>query len=114
MIARGMRNTQVCKVAPVPGETKVWQYITLMMRIFLIVCPGVVYNKAGDSETDAVLKGVVRVENLADATEHIGDVLQRVKPEYLVRLFLVTARPPGGCHATADEHAPAGSGARTS
>ena len=29
-----------------PGETKVWQYITLMKRIFLIDCPGVVYNKA--------------------------------------------------------------------
>ncbi len=54
----------MCKVAPVPGETKVWQYITLMKRIFLIDCPGVVYNKTDDSETDAVLKGVVRVENL--------------------------------------------------
>lgn len=57
-------HVQVCKVAPVPGETKVWQYITLMKRIFLIDCPGVVYNKTDDSETDAVLKGVVRVENL--------------------------------------------------
>jgi len=37
---------QVCNVAPVPGETKVWQYITLMKRIFLIDCPGVVYNGA--------------------------------------------------------------------
>ena len=55
---------QVCNVAPVPGETKVWQYITLMKRIFLIDCPGVVYNKTEDSETDIVLKGVVRVENL--------------------------------------------------
>jgi len=57
----------VCKVAPVPGETKVWQYITLMKRIFLIDCPGVVYSRAGDSETQSVLKGVVRVENLARA-----------------------------------------------
>lgn len=55
---------QVCKVAPVPGETKVWQYITLMKKIFLIDCPGVVYHKTDDSETQAVLKGVVRVENL--------------------------------------------------
>ena len=35
-----------------------WQYITLMKRIFLIDCPGVVYP-VGDSETDTVLKGVV-------------------------------------------------------
>ena len=58
---------QVCKVAPVPGETKVWQYITLMKRIFLIDCPGVVYNKTDDDQTDIVLKGVVRVENLVSA-----------------------------------------------
>ena len=59
---------QVCKVAPVPGETKVWQYITLMKRIFLIDCPGVVYNKNDDDQTDIVLKGVVRVENLVSCT----------------------------------------------
>jgi len=49
---------KVCKVAPIPGETKVWQYITLTKRIFLIDCPGVVYHN-NDSETDVVLKGVV-------------------------------------------------------
>lgn len=49
---------QVCKVAPIPGETKVWQYITLTKKIFLIDCPGVVYQN-NDSETDIVLKGVV-------------------------------------------------------
>jgi nuclear GTP-binding protein len=75
---------QVCKTAPVPGETKVWQYITLMKRIFLIDCPGVVYHRTNDSESDAVLKGVVRVEGLEDATQHVAPVLQRVKPEYLV------------------------------
>lgn len=75
---------QVCKTAPVPGETKVWQYITLMKRIFLIDCPGVVYHRTHDSESDAVLKGVVRVEGLEDATAHVGPVLDRVKPEYLV------------------------------
>jgi len=51
-------------VAPIPGETKVWQYITLMKKIFLIDCPGVVYHKTDDTDTQAVLKGVVRVENL--------------------------------------------------
>lgn len=30
-------------------------------------------------------QGVVRVENLEDATEHVPTVLERVKPEYLVR-----------------------------
>ena len=73
-------------MAPIPGETKVWQYITLMKRIFLIDCPGVVYHNR-DSETNVVLKGVVRVGNLADATEHIQEVLRRVKKEYLMRAY---------------------------
>ena len=37
---------------------QVWQYITLMRRIYLIDCPGVVYP-TGDSDTQIVLKGVV-------------------------------------------------------
>uniref|UniRef100_A0A0E0D0L4 Nuclear/nucleolar GTPase 2 n=1 Tax=Oryza meridionalis TaxID=40149 RepID=A0A0E0D0L4_9ORYZ len=79
---------KVCKVAPIPGETKVWQYITLTKRIFLIDCPGVVYQN-NDSETDIVLKGVVRVTNLADASEHIGEVLRRVKKEHLKRAYKI-------------------------
>jgi ribosome biogenesis GTPase A len=42
---------------------QVWQYVTLMRRIFLIDCPGVVYP-TGDTETEIVLKGVVSI-NLA-------------------------------------------------
>ncbi len=82
-----LRSKKVCNVAPIPGETKVWQYITLMKRIFLIDCPGVVYSDTGDTDTDAVLKGVVRVEKLDDATEHIEEILERVKPEYIRRAY---------------------------
>ncbi|KAK1266508.1 hypothetical protein QJS04_geneDACA000498 [Acorus gramineus] len=83
-----LRTKNVCKVAPIPGETKVWQYITLTKKIFLIDCPGVVYQNS-DSETDIVLKGVVRVTNLEDASEHIGEVLKRVKKEHLQRAYKV-------------------------
>ncbi|KAF2312409.1 hypothetical protein GH714_034592 [Hevea brasiliensis] len=83
-----LRTKNVCKVAPIPGETKVWQYITLTKRIFLIDCPGVVYQNS-DSETDIVLKGVVRVTNLQDAAEHIGEVLNRVKKEHLERAYKI-------------------------
>jgi nuclear GTP-binding protein len=57
-IINTLRAKRVCKVAPIPGETKVWQYITLFRKIYLIDCPGVVYPNC-DSETDIVLKGVV-------------------------------------------------------
>ncbi|EXB76300.1 Nucleolar GTP-binding protein 2 [Morus notabilis] len=83
-----LRTKNVCKVAPIPGETKVWQYITLTKRIFLIDCPGVVYQNR-DSETDIVLKGVVRVTNLEDAAEHIGEVLKRVKRVHLERAYKI-------------------------
>ena len=38
--------------------SQVWQYVTLMRRIYLIDCPGVVYP-TGDTETEIILKGVV-------------------------------------------------------
>jgi len=72
-----------CKVAPVPGETKVWQYITLFKRIYLIDCPGVVVDTAGDSETDSVLKGVVRAERLENPEDFIDAIQESVKREHI-------------------------------
>merc|ERR1712178_182920 len=60
--------------------------ITLFRRIFLIDCPGVVYP-TGDSETDIVLKGVVRIEQLEDPDIYIDAVLERVKKEYIVNTY---------------------------
>ena len=44
-------------------------------------------TSANDSETDIVLKGVVRVEALPQPSEHIAVLLQRVKPVYLSRTY---------------------------
>jgi len=84
-----LQSKKVCGVAPVPGETKVWQFLTLTKRVLLIDCPGVVYHREGDSDTDAVLKGVVRVTDIEDATEHVPQVLNRIKPRYLQRAYQV-------------------------
>ncbi|KAM8976672.1 nucleolar GTP-binding protein 2 isoform 2-T2 [Pelodytes ibericus] len=83
-----LRSKKVCNVAPLAGETKVWQYITLMRRIFLIDCPGVVYP-SGDSETDVVLKGVVQVEKIKCPEDHISAVLERAKPEYISKTYRI-------------------------
>ncbi|XP_013874055.1 nucleolar GTP-binding protein 2 [Austrofundulus limnaeus] len=85
-----LRSKKVCNVAPIAGETKVWQYITLMRRIFLIDCPGVVYPSE-DSESDIVLKGVVQVEKIKNPEDHIGAVLERAKPEYIQKTYRVPA-----------------------
>ncbi|XP_032238496.2 nucleolar GTP-binding protein 2 [Nematostella vectensis] len=89
-IINTLKAKKVCKVAPIAGETKVWQYITLMRRIYLVDCPGVVYP-TGDTETEIILKGVVRVENVKEAAEHIPTVLERVKREYLAKTYRVQA-----------------------
>ncbi|KAK0550621.1 GTPase required for pre-60S ribosomal subunit nuclear export and maturation [Tilletia horrida] len=86
-IINTLKKKKVCNVAPIPGETKVWQYITLMRRIYLVDCPGIVPVSAHDSETGTVLKGVVRVENLEYPSEHIPALLRRVKAEYLRRTY---------------------------
>ncbi|XP_009571537.1 PREDICTED: nucleolar GTP-binding protein 2, partial [Fulmarus glacialis] len=83
-----LRSKKVCNVAPIAGETKVWQYITLMRRIFLIDCPGVVYP-SGDTETDIVLKGVVQVEKIKSPEDHISAVLDRAKPEYIRKTYKI-------------------------
>ena len=91
---------QVCKAAPIPGETRVWKYITLFKRIFLIDSPGVVYGnlelphsstdsslRALENETTSVLKGVVRIDNLDDPAQYVDGVLSRVKRAYIVRTY---------------------------
>lgn len=83
-----LRSKKVCKVAPIAGETKVWQYITLMRRIFLIDCPGIVYPSA-ETDTEKVLKGVVRVELVQNPEDYIEDVIKRVRKEYLVKTYKV-------------------------
>lgn len=88
-IINTLKKKKVCNVAPIPGETKVWQYITLMRRIYLVDCPGIVPVGANDSETGTVLKGVVRVENLETPAEHIPALMSRVKPEYLKQTYEV-------------------------
>lgn len=81
-----LRSKKVCSVAPIAGETKVWQYITLTKRIYLIDCPGVVYP-SGNTEIDTVLKGVLRVENVKDPADYVPAVLEKVKPEYLANVY---------------------------
>ena len=48
------RNKKVCKTAPIAGETKVWQYITLMRKIYLIDCPGIVPATGGETDEEKV------------------------------------------------------------
>ena len=86
-VINALRSKKVCNVAPLAGETKVWQYITLFRKIYLIDCPGVIRGSANDSDEDKVLKGVVRVEMVDQPSDYIPAVMSRVKKEYMARTY---------------------------
>lgn len=86
-IINTLRKKKVCTTAPIPGETKVWQYITLMKRIYLIDCPGIVPPSMGDTAEDILLRGVVRVENVENPAQYIPAVLARCQRKHLERTY---------------------------
>lgn len=86
-IINSLRKKKVCKAAPIPGETKVWQYVSLTNRIYLIDCPGVVYKDENDTEVDIVLKGVVRPEKIMDPDYYIEYMLERCKKEDVKKVY---------------------------
>lgn len=88
-IINTLRKKRVCTVAPIPGETKVWQYITLMKRIYLIDCPGVVPPSGATSEQDILLRGVVRVENVENPAQYVAAILQRTQTRHIERTYEV-------------------------
>jgi len=86
-IINTLRKKKVCVVAPIAGETKVWQYITLMKRIYMIDCPGIVPPNQSDTDEDLLLRGSVRVENVEYPAQYIPAVLRRVQPRHLQRTY---------------------------
>ena len=74
-VINSLKKRKVCKSAPIPGETRVWQYVALTKRIYLIDCPGVVYFGEGKDAVEVVLKGCVRAEKLEDAPYYIPALL---------------------------------------
>jgi len=44
-VINALMKKACCKAAPIPGQTKTWQYITLTKRIYLIDCPGIVHDE---------------------------------------------------------------------
>ena len=86
-VINALRSKKVCNVAPLAGETKVWQYITLFRKIYLIDCPGVVHGSGNETDEEKVLKGVVRVEMVEQPSDYVPAVMKRVKKEYMARTY---------------------------
>jgi len=88
-IINTLKKQACCKAAPIPGETRVWQYVALTKRIYLIDCPGVV-NDAGNDASDRILKSVLRAEKIEEPLEHIPRILEKVKKEYLQKIYKIS------------------------
>ena len=86
-IVNTLQAKKVCAVAPISGETKVWQCIALMCRIYLIDFPGIVPPSATNTPEDLVLRGVVRVENVHSPEQYTPAVLARRKPQDVERTY---------------------------
>ncbi|CAD8070445.1 unnamed protein product [Paramecium primaurelia] len=86
-VINSLKKRKVCKAAPVPGETRVWQYVALTKRIYLIDCPGVVYQHEGKDDVEVVLKGCVRAEKLEDPEYYIPALLEKAKASDLKRIY---------------------------
>ena len=85
-----LKKQKSCRVAPIPGETKVWQYVALTKRIYLIDCPGVVYEE-GQTQLDRVLKNVVRAEKIEEPMEFIHGILARCEEKYLKQIYKINS-----------------------
>jgi len=88
-VINALKMKKVCKAAPIPGQTRVWQYVSLTKRIFMIDCPGIVPPTKNDLEADQakVLKGVVRIEKVEFPSNFVPEVFQRVKHKYIVERY---------------------------
>lgn len=91
-----LAGKEVCKAAPIPGETKVWQYISLTKRVYLIDCPGIVpaamdgvdgSDNLVDREASKVFRGIVRAERVESPSTYIQQLMRKVKPSNFFKQY---------------------------
>merc|ERR1712154_363013 len=63
------------------------QYVSLFDKFYLIDCPGTVYPRPGDTMVSAILRSVVRVQNVENPEEYVREIIKRARKEYLQRMY---------------------------
>lgn len=85
-VINALKRDNVCPVAPIAGETKVWRYIALTKKIYLIDCPGHVYPE-DVTDAERILRGVTRTERIIEPEHYIQHIVDRVRPQYIERTY---------------------------
>lgn len=83
-IINSLRNKKVCSVAPVPGQTKTWQYVTLTKNTYMIDSPGVCQY---DDKIKAVLSNSIKIETLEDTDIYVNALFEKVGKDVIEKTY---------------------------
>lgn len=92
-VINSLKRRAACKAAPIPGETRVWQYVALTSRIYLIDCPGVV-PPAADTPAVLALRGALRAERLDEPELYAHELIRVAGAELLAKVYGVEPAEP--------------------
>jgi nuclear GTP-binding protein len=81
-IINSLKRTRVCTVGSTPGVTKVLQQVQLDRHVKLVDSPGIVVDPSCD-HVAAMLRNCLRVESIADPSDYVEAIMQRVGREKL-------------------------------
>ena len=87
-LANALKGRRAAKVAPLPGETKGVQWVSVSTQILLLDSPGIIPLK--DTEESLALKGAISPDKLKDPVHvavSILDLLKRVNKERLLEVY---------------------------
>ncbi|XP_041350346.1 guanine nucleotide-binding protein-like 3 homolog [Gigantopelta aegis] len=82
-IINSLKRSKVCNVGGMPGITKTMQEVQLDKHIRLLDSPGVVMARSS-SDTNTVLRNVVKLETVADPTEPVEAILKRCNKQQMM------------------------------
>ncbi|KAH9938822.1 P-loop containing nucleoside triphosphate hydrolase protein [Epithele typhae] len=94
-LINSLKRSKVCAVAAQPGHTKELQTVQLERGLRIIDSPGVVFDEDdfddGKSKRkgNLLLRNVVKVEDIEDPVEVVGEILARTDPELIKKLYKV-------------------------
>ena len=92
-VINALKRRASCRAAPVPGETRVWQYVALTSRLYLIDCPGIVRPAPDESAVELALKGALRAERLDEPELYGLRLIKEAGAEVLARVYGVAPAP---------------------
>ncbi|KAK7687184.1 hypothetical protein QCA50_009688 [Cerrena zonata] len=106
-LVNALKRVKVCPVAAQPGHTTTLQTIHLERGVKIVDSPGVIFDDDNDMELNKLNKGerkastsiklrnVMRVEDVEDPIEVVEEILGRVDPETIQKLYKLPLSPDG-------------------